>query len=235
MLGPSGVLENRRFLLADDDARMVNGKRLGALQSVVAEYSHRDRRLEMRFPDGRVVSGAVTLGQPLTARFYSSTMPAHVVEGPWAAALSEHVAARLTLLESELAAGAVDRGGSGAVSLVSRATLSRVAAAYGEQHPVDSRRFRMLVEVDGVGAHEEDSWLGRPLRIGDATIALTGHTGRCAVTTRNPESGIPDLDTLRLLAGYRRDATTTEPLACGVHGEVITPGMVRVGDPLEAL
>jgi hypothetical protein len=36
----------------------------------------------------------------------------------------------------------------------------------GENGEVDVRRFRMLVEVDGVAAHAEDEWVGRTVRIG---------------------------------------------------------------------
>jgi uncharacterized protein YcbX len=232
-VGPVGVVENRRFLLVDALGRMVNGKQLGGLQSVVAEYSHGQRRLAMHFPDGRVVAGDVTVGEPLTARFFSRRMPAHEVEGPWAAALSEHVGAPLRLLESDLETGAVDRGTDGTVSLVSRATLARLAAEAGREGALDGRRLRMLFEIDGVGPHEEDVWIGRPLRLGAAVIALGGHTGRCVVTTRDPESGEQTLDTLGLLARYRREEPTTEPLACGVHGSVLTPGTVRVGDAVE--
>ena len=61
-------------------------------------------------------------------------------------------------------------------------------------------------------------------------IAVRGHVGRCAVTTRHPESGERDFDTVKLLARYRRELDTTEPIACGVYGEVIEPGVLRVGD-----
>jgi uncharacterized protein YcbX len=235
LVGPHGVVENRRFLVVDERGRMVNGKQHGALQAVVADYSHEDRRLTLQFPDGHVVTDLVTAGEPLTTSFFSGSMPARAVEGPWAAALSAHLGLSLRLLESDLEAGAVDRGTDGTVSLVSRATLARVAAEDGLEAPLDARRFRMLFEIDGVGAHVEDGWLGRPLRLGDAVIVLGGHTGRCVVTTRDPESGERSLDTLGLLARYRRDEPTTEPLACGVHGSVLTPGRVRVGDAVEPL
>ena len=60
-----------------------------------------------------------------------------------------------------------------------------------------------------------------------------GNVGRCAVTTQNPDSGAPDLDTLKALAAYRRVVETTEPLPFGVYAVVAVPGRVRVGDPVE--
>ena len=119
------------------------------------------------------------------------------------------------------------------MSLISSASIARVARAADAKQPIDARRFRMLFELDGAGEHEEDEWLGRSLRIGQAAVRVRGHVGRCAVTKRDPETGVADIDTLGALASYRREASTTEPLACGVYGEVLEPGTVRVGDAVE--
>jgi uncharacterized protein YcbX len=229
-LDAGGVAENRRFLIVDEAARMVNGKRLGSLQAVTAEYSHPERTLVLRFPDGGEVGAEVRRAEPVEAAFYSRAIPGTLIEGPWSAALSEHAGTPLRLVESDLPCGAVDRGVAGTVSLVSRASVDRLAAAAGAGTALDARRLRMLVEIDGVAAHEEDGWLERPLRLGEAVVVLRGHVGRCAVTKRDPETGETDLDTLGALAGYRSDAATTEPLACGVYGEIVQPGTVRVGD-----
>jgi hypothetical protein len=40
------------------------------------------------------------------------------------------------------------------------------------------------------------------------------------------------MPTLELLS-YRRDLPSTEPLAFGVFGEVLEPGLVRLGDPVD--
>jgi uncharacterized protein len=229
LVGPAGVEENRRFLLLDAAGSMVNGKRFGSLQALTADYSASEERLEIRFPDGTIVGGEPRPGEPRAARFFSATMPVREVDGPWSTALSEFLGVAVTLVRSELDAGAVDRGASGPVSLISQATLARVAAAAGIES-LDGRRFRMLFEVDGIGPHEEDGWLGVPLRIGEAVVTPRGHVGRCLVTTLDPESGVRDVATLDALAGYRRDAGTTEPLACGVYGLVEQPGVVRLGD-----
>ena len=63
----------------------------------------------------------------------------------------------------------------------------------------------MLIEVDGVAPYEEDSWVGREVTIGPARVVIHGNVGRCAVTTRDPETAVVDFPTLKLLAGYRRD------------------------------
>lgn len=230
-LGDRGVRENRRFFLIDGDDQMVNAKRLRTLQAVVADYSEADRSLSLRFPDGKVVTATVEPGARLQPRFFSTKVAAVEVVGPWSAALSAHVGQPVRLVESEW--GAVDRGPEGTVSLISRASIERVSQAAGLDRPIDARRFRMLFQIDGTAAHEEDEWLGRPLRIGAATVIMRGHVGRCLVTKLDPESGIRDVETLDALASYRGDAATTEPLACGVYGTVLEPGSVRVGDAVE--
>ena len=88
--------------------------------------------------------------------------------------------------------------------------------------------------IDGVAAHEEDGWVGRRVAFGDAVVRLHALVGRCAVTTHDPDTGVPDLDTLRILAGYR-SVESEEPLPLGVWGGVEQPGRVRVGDIVEPL
>jgi len=231
-LDADGVAENRRFFLIDERGRMVNGKRLGSLQALVADYSPAARTLTLRFPDGSEVGGAIGAGTPLQAQFLAHPVPATLLDGPWSEALSAFAGTPLRLVESALSAGAVDRGATATVSLVSRASLERLAAAAGVTGRLDARRLRMLIEIDGVEAHAEDVWLERPLRIGEALIMIRGHVGRCVVTARDPESGERNVDTLGALASYRREADTTEPLGCGVYGEILEPGVVRVGDPV---
>jgi uncharacterized protein YcbX len=92
----------------------------------------------------------------------------------------------------------------------------------------------MLLEIDGVGAHEEDEWLGGRVRVGEAELAPLGDVGRCVVTTRSADSGRFTYDTLKALAGYRREGVT-EPLPLGVYCDVVVPGRVRVGDPVGPL
>ena len=88
----------------------------------------------------------------------------------------------------------------------------------------------MLIEVGGVDPHEEDGWVGRTLEVGETVLRGRGHVGRCVITNRHPETGEIDLQTLKILGRYRRDGDTTEPAALGIYGEVVRPGLIRVGD-----
>jgi hypothetical protein len=227
-----GVRDNRRFYLVDDNGRMTNGKMLGPLVRVVPDYNEETGRLALHLPDGDVVAGDVAMGEMLTTSFFGRPVAGRVVEGPWSEALSGLAGRSLRLVRTEEPGHGADRGGRAGVSLVGTASLEALANAAGVDS-VDGRRFRMLFGVDGVPPHAEDAWIGRPLRIGDAVVHLRGNVGRCAVTTQNPETGVPDLDTLRVLGTYRGEVETSEPLPFGVWGEILEPGRVRLGDTVE--
>jgi uncharacterized protein YcbX len=234
-VGPDGVRHNRRFYVIDGHDRMINSKIVGELQTVIADYSEADRRLRLELPDGRVVEDEIRLGDQVDTRFFSTQRRGRLVEGPWSEALSEVAGRPLRLVEPCEAGGGVDRGADGAVSLISRASLARLAAEAGEPS-VDVRRFRMLVEIDGVDAHAEDGWVGGgPVRIGGALVSFEGHVGRCLITSRDPDTGEVTLPTLDLLKDYRGSLHTTEPLPFGVWGRVLEPGAVAVGDEVTPL
>ena len=230
-LGPDGVRENRRFYLIDDRDQLVNGKRVGELQQVIADYSEAERRLRLDLPDGQVIEDEIRHAGLVTTKFFSRAATGQLVDGPWSAALSDCLGRHLRLVEA--GDTAVDRGSQGAVSLISRASLERLGDARdGDCRSIDVRRFRMLIEIDGVEAHAEDRWVGREVRLGKAKVEFGGHVGRCVITTRDPDTGVVDLPTLKMLGSYRLDLDTTEPLAFGVHGRVLEPGPVRLGDPV---
>lgn len=231
-LGTAGARGDRRFFLIDEQNRMVNAKKLGELQRVVASFGEASSWLTLTFPDGRVVEGRVArYSEAVDVRFYSDERPAQVLEGPWAEAISELVGQPLRLVDG---GPAVDRGAEGAVSLISRASLERLASEAGVDQ-LDSRRFRMLVEVDGIGPHAEDRWVGRSVQIGPAVVRFGGHVGRCLITGRDPESGEPTLPTLDVLRSYRGEMESTEPLPFGIYGQVLQGGRVVVGDPVNLL
>jgi MOSC domain-containing protein len=230
MLERGGVVGNRRFWLRDETGRLFNGKRTGALQQIRPAWDEDTRRLVLVFPDGERADGVVELGDEVATEMYGYRLPSRKVHGPWQEAISEFAGRPLELLWAD--DGAVDRTqwpGGGMVSLVSRGSLERLRAEAGVEGEVDGRRFRMLFEIDGVDAHEEDSWIGGEVQIGEATVVFNGDIGRCVVTSRDPDTGVSDLPTLETLAAYRPEGRT-EPLPFGVYGAVLVPGRVRVGD-----
>ena len=231
MLGLTGLAGDRAFHLVDDDGRLVNAKRAGALLRARAELD--DGRLRVLLPDGAVAEGDPELGEPVETNFYGRPVRGRLAHGPWSQALSELAAMPLTLVRADEPGAGLDRGAVAAASLVSTASLDALARATGTGVGVDGRRFRMTFGVAGVEAHAEDAWLGRRVSVGEAVIVPRGNVGRCRVTTLDPDTGARDLQTLDAIAEYRADVETTEPLPFGVWCEVAEPGRVAVGDPVE--
>lgn len=228
-----GVVGDRRFWLLDADGRLANGKRFPQLMQILPQWDETTRRLAFELPGGERIDGVVELGEPVETTLYGTQHPSRRVGGPWEEAISDLAGEPLTLLWSER--GAVDRGNDrgGWASIVSRASLERLRKEAGAAEAPDGRQFRMLFEIDGVAEHEEDTWIGAHVQVGEAVVAPLGDVGRCVVTTKNPDSGEFAFGTLDALAGYRRDGVT-EPLPFGVYCDVIEPGRVRVGDPVVA-
>jgi hypothetical protein len=235
LLERTGVAENRRFHLVDGRGRRYNQIRDGRLVQIRPEYDAEAGRLTLAFPDGTVADGTLAYAGEITVDFYGRPVQGRLVEGPWSEAVSGWVGRPLRLVESEPGL-AVDRA-RGQVSLVSEESLAELARRSGRDS-VDGRRFRMLFHIAGVEPHEEDEWLARRIQVGDAVVELRGDVGRCAITTQNPETGVPDFDTLRTIDDYRprrSNESGSEPVPFGVYGDVVRAGVVRVGDPVEVL
>jgi uncharacterized protein YcbX len=230
----SGLRGDRRFYFVDSNGRLVNNKggRRGALQLVHARYDDTSAELTLRLADGRELSGRAIEGDELQTNFHTRPKPARLIAGPWNETLSELVGEPLRLVAAERSAP--DRGRGGAATLLGVASLDALAGALGIPE-VDGRRFRMNFGIDGLEPHVEDGWIGKRVAIGAAVVVPQGNVGRCAITTQNPETGRPDLDTLKALAAYRGALETTEPLPFGVHAAVAQAGRVRVGDPVQPL
>jgi uncharacterized protein len=228
----SGLRGDRRFFLVDENARLVNDKAHGPLQTVRGVYDEEARALTLEFPDGRKLAGAIEPGEEIVTTFHKRPRPARLVPGPWNDALSEVAGEAVRLVEP--GSPAPDRGRVGATTLLGDGSLAAIADVLGVE-TLDPRRFRMNFGVEGLDPHAEDAWIGRRVRIGEAVVIPVGNVGRCAITTQDPSTGVRDLDTLGALADYRHDVETTEPLPFGVHAAVASPGRVRRGDSVKPL
>jgi uncharacterized protein YcbX len=233
-LGRSGVEDDRRFCLVGEDGNMLNGKRLAPVTTIGAHFDPATDRLELRMPGGASVSGTVRDGEGIVVTMYGGhEASGHVVEGPWASALSEQLGRPIRLVHFDGPGNGHDRASKAAgATLLSLASLERLAGEAGVEGPVDPRRFRMLIGIDGATAHEEDGWIGKQVRVGEAVIVPGGNVGRCRVTTMDPDTGTVDLDTLEVLARYRADVVSSERLSFGVWARVERAGRIALGDEI---
>ncbi len=154
---------------------------------------------------------------------YGRQVRGHAIEGPWADALSDLVGRSLTLVEREDDAWATD---SRPATLISRSSVDLIDG--------DGRRFRMLLELDGLEALGEEAWRGRRVQRGRGDVARRRRRRRGAPFP--PRARTPAGATATCSASFGASAGPVDGEPClGVYAEVLEPGMVRVGDEVEVL
>jgi uncharacterized protein YcbX len=95
--------------------------------------------------------------------------------------------------------------------------------------PLDMRRWRGNLWIDGLAEWEEFALIGKTLKIGDVLFRAVEPITRCLATTANPETGKRDADTLGgLEAGWGHKDF-------GIYLEVISSGTLKSGDTLEVI
>jgi uncharacterized protein YcbX len=219
-----GIAGDRAFFVMDERGRVVTQREHGRLTLVEATYDVDAGRLRLAFPEG-AFEGEVRTGEAVEGRFYGTPISGRVVEGPFDEALSTFVGKAVRLVKVDDDDDAFD---CYPLSMCSSASVAKVRAVAGLE-ALDERRFRQNIYVAGAGsAHEEDTWVGREVRIGAATVRALMPDARCVMTTHDPDTGDVDIDTLGVIASYRTDQP--DEVNFGVYCEVAVPAMIAVGD-----
>ena len=123
--------------------------------------------------------------------------------------------------------------------LITTSTLDRIAEL-SPRGAVELERYRPnLVIRTAADGFTENDWVDRELRIGrELTIRVISRTPRCAIPTLEHGDLPRDTDALRVPAAHNRisPAYDWRPEPCvGVHGQVIRPGRVELGDEVRLL
>jgi hypothetical protein len=124
-----------------------------------------------------------------------------------------------------------------AVHLLTTATLDRIAELSPYRRAsLERYRPNVVIRTEAAGFTEND-WLDRDLRIGeDLVLRVIARTPRCAIPTLAHGPLPRDADALRIPARHNRvtalPGRTPEPCA-GVYADVLTPGRIRTGDPVQ--
>lgn len=222
-----GIAGDRRFLLMDSEGRVVTQRQLGKLTQVSAEYSDEEDNLKLTFPDGSVVGGQPEPGPETATVLWGRVLSGVEIEGRWSEALSDFCGVELTLMKSRNPGESFDEY---PVSLISEATIEYLSSLTRGEKEFEVERFRPTLLIGGCDPHEEDSWLGKGLLIGDRLrLRLISRDPRCAITTLDPKTGERDFDTLRLILSYR---PSRRAAYLGVYGIVEASGSVEVGDEI---
>lgn len=113
------------------------------------------------------------------------------------------------------------------VSIINLASLRALGEAAGR--PLDHRRFRANLYLDGLEPWQEFTLLGTRLRIGEVELEVFQPTDRCRATTIDPMSAASDVNVPALLAAKFGH------MFCGVYARPVTEGILRRHDAVEIL
>lgn len=225
-----GIVEDRRLHLINERGRLLTQREVGQLVQLKAEYQIDLEWLVLRFPNGASLEGPLEPGGPVTTQIWGRYVPGHLVMGDWNSALSDFCRQPVRLVRSDEPGQCYDEYPISIMSQASVAMLSQQSRPVGMT--LDSRRFRPNFFLAGCQPHEEDTWLGGIIQIGEELrLRVVARDPRCAITTHDPDTGERDVDTLRLILNYRPN-----PRAAyfGVYGIVERPGTVSLGDIVNA-
>ncbi|GAB3939175.1 MOSC domain-containing protein [Larkinella terrae] len=98
------------------------------------------------------------------------------------------------------------------------------------EKPLEMIRFRPNLVVEGVLPHDEDTWYR--FQIGELRFLGVKPCARCVLTTIDPETSLKGKEPLKTLATYRR---LDNKILFGQNVLAETPGILRVGDPVQVL
>jgi uncharacterized protein len=115
---------------------------------------------------------------------------------------------------------------AGQVTLHGRGSLHALAATFRDAE-VSELRFRSNIVVDRLGAWEEQSWVGRKVRIGTVDFDVVKPKLRCLATHANPKTGERDLPILTTLTRvFGQEQPTFAVAMVPSHGG----GRIHAGD-----
>ena len=113
------------------------------------------------------------------------------------------------------------------VSIVNHATVEAIGRSAGRT--LNPLRFRGNLYVTGLPAWEENGWLGRRLKVGEAELVVIRGCERCPATSVDPQSGERDMQLPTLMQ------QNFGHIFCGVYAQVIKSGRVSENDRVEVL
>jgi len=181
IVAPGAMAFDRRWALVDSQGRFINGKNWAAIHPVRATYNLLRREVML---DGRAWS-LEHQGAEI-ARWFSGVLDDAVTwrENP--------------------EGGFPDDTDSPGPTIVSEASIHRVADWFGLDLEQTRRRFRANVEIAGVEPFWEDRLYKNTLQIGAVQILAVNPCQRCVVPSRDPFTGAVEIGFQKRFAELRK-------------------------------
>jgi len=115
--------------------------------------------------------------------------------------------------------------GENQVSLLNLGTLKDIERVAGQ--PIDVRRLRGNIIIEGAAPWAEKTWIGREIQIGRLRLKVMADIDRCAAPNVNPDTAVRDINLVKdLQRGFGH-------IDCGVYCKVLQGGTLAIGDALK--
>ena len=187
-ISEKGALEGDRvFALFDEENRVVNAKREKKLHLVRSFVDFEKEIFEFSLGGEKYTFGFDEIER--VNEFFS-----------------EFLGYRVFMKKNEKGGFPDDTKASGP-TIVSRSTLREVASWFNISEEEARRRFRANIEIEGVPPFWEDYLVGKKFKIGDVEIEGVNISKRCPVPTRNPYTGEPMKNFVKIFTEKRKEKT----------------------------
>ncbi len=202
-----GFVGDRRWALVDTEGKLASGKPTTRFRKVRGLLMHRAQ---------------LDNGKPVIELADGRSI---AVDDPAAGAVAEELAGPGWVFGEEREVSHFD---SAPVHLVTSRTLAQLRSLLGGEFPSQRLRPNVVIESDGDAGFAEDAWIGRNVRIGEIELRVVDRTERC-VMVNHARPGIEHRNHILKTIGRANEA------CAGVYAEVVVPGGIELGAPVELI
>ena len=227
-LTPGEAIRNdRRFALALGSTRTVTAATSWMSKSnfLMLQKNERLAQLETQFDEQTDTLNILRGGKLVARGKLTDRIGRGTIEDFFGAFMKDEAHGRPKLVEATGAHVLSDHN-TPVISILNLASVKDVERV--TQEPIDPRRFRANVWLEGAAPWQEFEWINKQITIGNVRLTVTARIDRCAAINVNPITAERDQNIVKALQmGFRH-------IDVGVYASVETVGAIRAGDTLIA-
>lgn len=112
--------------------------------------------------------------------------------------------------------------------LLSQASLKVIEERYSVE--IDIKRFRPNIVINDSVPFDEGNWVG--IRIGNVLFSSVKLCTRCIIVNQDPETGVADLNVLKMIQSFMQDANK---IKFGLYLSTGSKGIMKKGEEVEKI